>query len=253
MGDICWILYAPRVAAAAVRLAALRGLAGDGALDEWLPEPEVDWPETWKRGLGPIEISPRLRLRPPFAAAGPAPERELIIEPGQAFGTGAHSSTWLALAGLDACQQRGARVRELLDVGTGSGVLALAALLLFPEARALGCDLDPLAAPAARGNALHNGLSARLRLFTGGIQALACAARFDCFAANLLRRELEPLLPELGLRAAPGAHAVFSGLLEAEAEPLSCELAALGWRATQRLTREDADGERWVALLCRRE
>ncbi len=249
---IHWILYAPAAAAAAVRAAAERGLAGEGSLGAWRDEPEVDWRERWKRGLGPIEISPRLRLRPPFAPAGSDPARELVIEPGQAFGTGGHASTWLALAGLDRWRERGARPARVLDLGTGSGVLALAALRLFPDARAVACDLDPLACPAARANARRNGLSARLALFTGGVAALARARVFDCVVANLLRRELEPELAALAARAAAGACAVFSGLLEREAEPLAQALRRCGFARPEPLARGDADGERWIALLARR-
>jgi ribosomal protein L11 methyltransferase len=249
---IRWILYAPAACASAVSAAARRGLGGDGVLGEWQPEPEVDWPESWKRGLDAIEVSPRLRVRPPFVAPARDRRREVVIEPGQAFGTGAHASTWLALAGLDAWRERGASPRRVLDAGTGSGVLALAALQLFPGARAVGFDLDPLAAPAARANAERNQLSARLTLFTGGLDALVRAPRFDALVANLLRRELEPLIPELAPRLEPAAIAVFAGLIASDAEPVSRTLAAAEIDVGEPLTRGDADGERWIALLGRR-
>lgn len=253
-GDaVIWILYAPLQCAAAVRAAAERGLSGEGILGEWEDEPDIDWPETWKEGLGPIQISPRLTIRPPFAPAGSHPEREVVIEPGQAFGTGAHRSTWLALAGIDRLARIAAPPRRVLDVGTGSGVLALAALRLWPGARALACDLDPLAAPAARENAARNGLGERLHLFTGGVEALAPEARFDCLLANLLRRELEPLLPQLAERAAPGARCVFSGLLESETGAVARRLRGLRIRVLESPVAADADGERWAALLARRE
>jgi ribosomal protein L11 methyltransferase len=249
---IRWILYADEACAAAVRDAAARALGAPGALGEWQPEPEVDWPETWKRGLDAIDVSPRLRVRPPFIASAGDARREVVIDPGQAFGTGAHSSTWLALAALDRCCERGAAPKHMLDIGTGSGVLALAALELFPAAKAFGFDLDPLAAPAARANAELNALSPRLALFTGGLDALARAPRFDALIANLLRREHEPLIPELAPRLLPDALCIFSGLIASDAEAVSRALAAHAIEVSDELARTDADGERWIALIARR-
>src|SRR5512134_3005222 len=145
------IAWAPAACAEAVRaaLAAAPGAAAVGAVE---PEPPADWPETWKQGLQPLVVSPRLVVRPPFAAHALAPgQREVVIEPRQAFGTGAHGSTALALALLDA-HLAIARPARLLDVGSGSGVLAIAALQLG-AGRALACDLDPIAARETRENA----------------------------------------------------------------------------------------------------
>ncbi len=237
---------APQIEAALAALASPRlAIAG--------PEPEatVAWAEEWKRGLGPVVISPRLLVRPPFAA----PPRgfagaELVIEPGQAFGTGHHASTRLALAGLEALPAHALARTLWLDVGCGSGVLALAALALGAE-RALGCDLDPLATRASQLAADANGLAGRARFYTGSPGALA-GAGFDGIAANLLRSELLPLLPELARLARPRAWLVLAGLLAEDARELEAALAAFGFRV-QALRRErDAGGETWLGLTAAR-
>jgi len=223
-----------------------------------LGEPEAlaerVWSEAWKEGLEPIVISPRLLIRPSFreAPAGFA-GFELVIDPGQAFGTGGHASTRLALdaiAALPAQSLRGARV---LDVGCGSGVLALAALALG-AAHALGCDLDPLATAAAREAAAANGLAARFAAVTASPDALGPRAEraFELVVANLLRSELEPLLPALARALAPGGRLVLSGLLASEREPVTGALAALGLGAPEPRGLTDATGDAWLALVARR-
>ena len=131
-------LYARTDAVEAVRgvlLDLLRGTSSPaaevGAAEDL---PSVDWSEAWKHGLGPIVISERLVVRPPFAPFEPLPgQREIVIDPGQAFGTGTHASTLLCLDWLDQLLSDAAgraRFARVLDVGTGSGILALAAVAL---------------------------------------------------------------------------------------------------------------------------
>lgn len=229
--------------------AALAAVLGDAAVGAAEPEPAADWPETWKQGLRPLVVSPRLVVRPPFAphALGQG-QREIVIEPRQAFGTGAHATTALALEALDLAlaERQGARV---LDVGCGSGVLALAALALGAGA-AVACDLDPIAARETRENAAANGL-APLVAFTGSLDALG-AGPFDVVVANMIRRELEPLFAALVARLARGGVLVLSGLLAAEREAVTAQLAALGARVDAARAREDEGGDAWLALTATR-
>jgi ribosomal protein L11 methyltransferase len=215
--------------------------------------PERVWSEAWKEGLEPVVISERLLVRPSFRAA-PAgfAGRELVIEPGQAFGTGGHASTRLALEAIDALPAEGLHGARVLDVGCGSGVLALAALALGAE-RALGCDLDPLATAAAREAAAANGCSGRLALFTGSLDAVGPRAErgFALVVANLLRRELEPLLPALARLLRPGARLVLSGLLASERETVARALHALGIEVLSERRTSDPGGDAWIALLAR--
>jgi ribosomal protein L11 methyltransferase len=217
------------------------------------PVPERVWSEAWQEGLEPVVISERLLVRPSFRAA-PAgfAGRELVIDPGQAFGTGGHASTRLALEAIDALPAESLRGARVLDVGCGSGVLALAALALGAE-RALGCDLDPLATAAAQEAAADNGFSGRLALFTGSLDALGPRAErsFALIVANLLRRELEPLLPALARLLGPGARLVLSGLLASEREIVARSLRAVGVEGHSERRASDPSGDAWIALLAR--
>jgi ribosomal protein L11 methyltransferase len=244
-----FVLYAEASRAAAVEK-ALAPLAGAG-LDVGAActvEPR-DWGTAWRAGLGPVVVSARLCVCPPFADSPHPAEATVWIEPGQAFGTGGHATTRLALELVDALpapRREGARV---LDVGTGSGVLALAALRRG-AAFALGLDLDPLAAPAARANAEANALAAGLRVLTGPLAAVA-APPFDLVLANLLRSELEPLLPGLARALAREGTLILSGLLDTERALLEPRLAALGLEVEEARRRRDATGDEWLGLALR--
>ena len=224
-----------------------------GEVEVGLPEtlPETDWSEAWKAGLEAVVVSRRLLVRPPFVKATAEPEQaEIVIDPGQAFGTGGHASTLLALEWLDAVAPGLAPGARVLDVGAGSGILALAALRLG-RGTAVAFDLDPLAAVASRRNAVANGLGGRLQVFTGPLEALRLTA-FDLVLANLLKTELLPLAQGIAARTAPRGHAVFSGLLEGEQQSVAQALCAAGLRLLDTRQREDASGERWVSLLMTR-
>jgi ribosomal protein L11 methyltransferase len=250
-GVIRLLVYAPAACAAGVREAA----AGCGpAVAVSAPEPvaEEDWAETWKRGLTAVEVSPRLVVRPSFAPApaGGRGRAELVIDPGQAFGTGGHESTFLALEWVDALAPGLPAGARALDVGCGTGVLALAALRLGAD-RAVAIDLDRAAARAARENAARNGLAARCAVAAATPAALA-PGRFELVLANLLRTELLPILPELAARVAPRGHAVLSGLVSGEREEVERALGACGLRVVAERRRDDAGGTRWIALLTAR-
>lgn len=246
------LLYAPSARAEAVRR-ALEPLAGPGLAVE-APEPvePEDWAESWRSGLGPVAVSPRLVVRPSFAEAEASPGREeLVIDPGQAFGTGGHASTRLALVLLDALPRGALAGARVLDAGAGTGVLAIAACRLGAE-RAVAFDVDWLAAAATARNAAQNGVAARVAAFAGGADALAPGARFDLLLANLLRTELLPILPALANALRPGGVALFSGLLVAEAEEVSARLEAAGLRVEARREERDGTGDAWLGLLTRR-
>lgn len=213
--------------------------------------PAQDWSHSWRSGFEATVVSPRLLVRPSFATARPQPgQQELVIDPGQAFGTGGHASTRLALEWIDAVASDLAAGAEVLDVGTGTGILSLAALRLSP-ACAVALDLDPLAAAAAADNAAANGLAGRLRVFTGPIAAVRRGG-FDLVVANLLRTELLPLLGAIAALIKPGGRAIVSGLLAGEREAVEAALVAVGLEPVDVREREDDNGERWCAWLTTR-
>jgi ribosomal protein L11 methyltransferase len=192
-------------------------------------------------------------LRPSFVPWESRPgQRCLLIDPGQAFGTGAHASTWLALKTLDALAPTSLQGRAVLDVGCGTGVLALAALALGAR-YALGFDLDPLATEAARENAACNGFVAQASFFTGPIEAVRNEIPFDGVLANLLRSEVVPLIPEIVRCVAHGGWVIFSGLIEPDLPEVERALREVGLEIEGRVEQRDANGECWVALRARRE
>jgi ribosomal protein L11 methyltransferase len=230
------------------------GEVGDvpGAVAEIGPAeavPAVDWAEEWKRGLGPIVISERLVVRPPFAAYALGPgQREIVIDPGQAFGTGTHASTHLCLEWIDQLlldEADRTRHARMLDVGTGSGVLALAARALGAK-EALGFDLDPVAIEAAVAAAADNGLAGGVRLVCVPIEAIESAPGFGLVVANLLKRELLPIAEEIARRLAPGGSLVLAGLLEQDGDEVARCFAPHGLVERDRRVRADAVG-RWIA------
>lgn len=198
--------------------------------------PDADWELGWRRGLQPRRVGP-LWIRPSwFPAAG---EPELAIDPERAFGTGEHATTRLALAELAAAIRPGDTV---LDVGTGSGILALGALRVG-AARATAFDVDPVACRAAARNARRNGLA--LALFCGTPAALAPGARFDVVVANELFACLAPLLPRLAAHTRRAL--VLAGFLERERPEVEAALESCGLAVLAR-NREAQSGDDWGGL-----
>jgi ribosomal protein L11 methyltransferase len=251
-GGIALSVYAPQVRAQAVARALREHAGGSARVSGPEPLPAEDWAETWKAGLRPIDVSPRLRIRPSFSEASAARgQAELVIDPGQAFGTGSHASTRLALEWIDRLAPRLAPGSRILDVGSGTGVLALAALQLSRATRGVALDLDREAARASRANAQHNALAARLDVVLGTLDALRETA-FTLVVANLLRTELLPLAGEIARRTAPGGFAVLSGLLESERGEVEQALARAGLAPRDARSASDAAGGAWISLLTSR-
>lgn len=209
---------------------------------------DLDWREAWKEGLEAIVISPRLVIRPSFIehARGPG-QAEVVVDPGQAFGTGGHESTRLALEWIDALMGEEGGAPRVLDVGTGSGVLALSALRLGAT-RAVGFDLDRDAIAEARDSARANGLAPRFDCFAGPIACLGGAV-FDLVLANLLRSEVLPIAREIAQSLAPGGRLVLSGLVESDRGAVLEGFAGNGLAAGSERTRRDASGVVWIAPL----
>ncbi len=251
--EIELLVHAPSPAVEAVLAVAREEVSSAGVGEVADPEavdPE-DWSQTWREGIQAIEISPRLVVRPSFDPIELAPgQLELVIDPRQAFGTGGHASTLLALEWIDALADEFQPGTRVLDIGTGTGVLALAALRLG-AGEAVGFDIDPIAAREAAEWAELNGLASRFRVYAGGIEALGVRP-FDLVVANLLESEMLPLVPGMVSAMARGAWLVVSGLLEVEYGSVLEAFAEHGVGLEDTRERFDSGGQdRWVSLLLR--
>jgi len=211
----------------------------------------TDWSQAWRQGLEAVRVGAWLVVRPSWVEVEREAEcREVVMDPGQAFGTGAHVSTRLALEWIESAAREEAAFcadTRILDVGVGSGVLALSALRLG-AGHAVGFDLDPLAGTSARRAAERNGLGGRFEAFVGPIAAVA-GARFDWVFANLLKSEMLPIAGEIAQATRPGGRAVFSGLLRSECDEVRSALARVGFEAGRLRSGVDANGDDWVSLL----
>ena len=167
------------------------------------------WERAWMDRFAPMRFGQRLWIVP---TSHPVPDDAQVVlrlDPGLAFGTGTHATTSLCLQWLDAHPPRGA----VLDYGCGSGVLALAALLLGAD-HATGVDIDPQALEASRDNAQRNGLHNRLALYA---PENLPASQFPLVLAKILAEPLCQLAAELAGRVRPGGHLVLSGILAEQA------------------------------------
>jgi ribosomal protein L11 methyltransferase len=201
-----------------------------------------DWLAEYRAAARPLEVGRRFVVDPrDEAEAQDVGGRTVLAIPARtAFGTGSHESTRLAVAWLEDLDPRGL---DVLDVGTGSGILAFAALRLGAR-RAVGFDADPGAALVARQNADLNRL--RPSLFAGRLASLRAAERFDLALVNVLPERVLPEVPRLLPLLRPGARVVSSGNLWQRRRELAARFAALGLNAQG----EKREGE-WVAFLLR--
>ncbi|MDO4572495.1 MAG: 50S ribosomal protein L11 methyltransferase, partial [Clostridia bacterium] len=208
---------------------------------------DADWENAWKRFYAPMEIGRRLLVLPEWE---PVPETERVVlrlDPGVAFGTGAHHTTRMCLAYLDECVREGMSV---LDLGCGSGILAIAARLLG-AAEATAVDIDPLAVKIACENAQKNGLTRGFRALTGELPddaALRAALGGPCdlIVANIVAGVVIRLAPLARTLAKPGAPFIASGVIEEREAEVCAALEAAGFFVEER---RRSGG--WVALLAR--
>ncbi len=203
--------------------------------------PQDDWLAAWREWARPFPVAGSLLVDPREPDEAPAevpPGRRLLRLPARAaFGTGSHESTSLALELLEAADIQG---RDILDVGTGTGVLAFAALL-FGARRAVGFDVDPAAPFHARDNSRLNDL--RPSLFAGRLVALRPGPRFDLALVNVVPEQILPEMPALVRLLRPGGEAILSGILAERGRQVLDRLRGLGMDEVERRTAGD-----WIAF-----
>lgn len=206
-----------------------------------------DWSTSWKANFKPLRVGRRLLVVPTWEEAHAGPDDiVLLIDPGMAFGTGGHETTRLCLELLERIMDDMPTLvtPSLLDLGTGSGILAMAAVRLG-AGRVLAVDIDPLAVEVARQNLAVNSLTDQVECSTTPLESLS--GTFDVILANILAEELVRLAPQLVERLAAGGKLVLSGILAEKESFVRSGFAAqpLEYRETRR------EGE-WVALLFRK-
>jgi ribosomal protein L11 methyltransferase len=202
---------------------------------------DAGWTDAWKRHYVPQRIG-RVVIVPSWMPHEAAPEDALIVlDPGMAFGTGLHPTTRGCLELLHGVRPM---PRRVLDVGSGSGVLSLAALRLGAET-AIALDTDPLAVDATRANAAANGLEGRIVASHGTLPEVA-TERFPLVLANLVAAVLVELAPRLAAHVSAGGWLLASGIIVGRAEEVVDALCAAGLALAER--REDDD---WVTLRLR--
>ena len=198
---------------------------------------EEDWSVAWRKHHRPLRVGPRSWVQPPWEDAPAAPgEARVLIDPGMAFGTGSHPTTALCLERLDEllAELPGA---DVLDVGTGSGVIALLAVKLG-AGRVCGTENDPVALEAARRGAGLNGIpSERMRWALADPDQLP-EAPYRIVVANILLNTLIELAPAIARKVASGGRLVLSGLLAAQADEAKAAYAALGLSPAGRAQRD---------------
>jgi len=221
------------------------GLSGAAAEPEISPLLDEAWASAWQQSFPPRAIGRRLRVMPPWETSPAVDERiALVIEPGRAFGTGHHGSTEGCLVLLERAlgERRGARV---LDIGTGSGILAVAAVVLG-AATVVGIDIDPDATSAARTNAERNGCADRVEIVLAGPEALA-GETFPVAVANLLAHTHLVLAPIYARLVSAGGALVLGGILAEEGSQVTDAVEAAGFVQRDRL-----DLEGWASLALER-
>jgi len=199
---------------------------------------DEDWLGEWKKSWQPVAVGERFIVAPPWFEIPEHQGRLVIrIEPGMAFGTGTHETTRLCLTAIEKYFRGG----SFLDVGTGTGILAIAAAKLFPGANIEACDTDADAIAIAQENARLNGVDQSLRFRVGSVEETMASADLVC--ANLTADVIVPLIPSL-LSVTCG-HLILSGILETQVEHVRLGLQDAG---VSSLTELMHDGE-WVALV----
>ena len=216
---------------------------------------ERDWVTLSQEGLEPIRAGRFFVHTPQHGGVAPAGAIALEIDAGRAFGTGHHETTTGCLEALSRLKDAGAAFSDMLDLGTGTGLLAYAALKLWPAARAAASDIDGVAIEVARDNAKVNGV--RLGRARGQCELAVAAgldhprlkarSPYDLVIANILAGPLIELAPSVAAAMAPGGRLLLAGLLDRQAEEVARAYRRHGLMLAARLDRGD-----WPTLVMRK-
>ena len=247
--------YFPRKPTRADR-AMVAALFAEGAPEIVVEKlPDTDWVTESQQGMEPIHAGRFHVHTPEHAPSGEPGTIDFAIPASQAFGTGQHATTAGCLAMLDAMKRRGVVARNCADIGTGTGLLAFAALALWPRAFATASDIDPACAgvvadnAAANGIALGGGAGELTMTIADGMHddLLQGRAPYDLLIANILAGPLVELAPDFAAATVPGGHLLLAGLLETQETRVRAAYRRAGFRLAARLVNGD-----WSILWLRR-
>ena len=203
---------------------------------------QEDWQNAWKKYYHAMDISQRLAIVPGWEEY--QTDRTVItMDPGMAFGTGTHETTSLCLEVLDARVKGGER---MLDIGTGSGILAIAALKLG-AAQAEGVDIDPMCVRTAGENAQRNGVQDQFKVLVGDLSDKASGV-YNIITANIVASAILSLAPHVPALMAPGAVFIASGIIDTRKDEVLEGLRAAGLDPF-----EVHEKRGWVCIVCRKE
>ena len=206
---------------------------------------DSDWQNAWKSHFSLLRVGHRLVIKPSWIDYEPGPDEVVIeLDPGMAFGTGYHPTTRMCLEALEELLQPG---MTMLDLGTGSGILSIAAVMLGAS-DILALDIDPTAVRAARKNFKAGGFATKVRLAQGTVpHSQASAGRFDVALANISAKTIQERAQFIHETLAPNGTLVASGFTEPQREGLEGALSEAGFHLLKSFQFED-----WVALLLSR-
>ncbi len=201
---------------------------------------DTNWNEEWERSLAPIEIGTRLVVKPTWTQYAATRDRIIIeIDPKMSFGTGYHESTRLILTLMEEQVRAGDTV---LDIGTGTGILAIAAVKLGAR-HATGIDIDEWSITNAKENVVKNGVEDRVRILSDHPSTLRSGS-YSLIAANIMASTIIELLPEMCRLLAPSGRLFLSGLLDNDGETINRALADNGLHPTARASENE-----WIAIV----
>jgi ribosomal protein L11 methyltransferase len=206
---------------------------------------ESEWRDVWKQFFRATRVGRRFTVRPSWDP-GPAPAGEFVLDldPGRAFGTGAHPSTRLAIALAESVREGTPCIARFLDLGCGSGILSIAAQRLWPEAAGLAIDNDPEATECSQENFERNRVKSVV-IVTGTLDQ--AEAPFDIILANIQAGVLCALAPAMAAKLAPDGSVILSGILCDQGDEVLTTYAAAGLA----LDKRQDEGE-WTGLLLRK-
>jgi len=208
---------------------------------------DQEWATSWQQYFKSFEITPGLVIKPSWETFVPETDQHVLeMDPGMAFGTGQHESTRLALALLSSCfKNYPGRINTVLDVGTGTGILSMAAAV-FGAGQVVAIDNDPEAVVVARGNIAHNNLSARITVSATPLAEITGV--FDLICANIVHDVLAEMVPHFRRLTVSGGHVILAGILAGAQEK---SIGGLYERCGMKIIACRTEGD-WSGLLFRR-